>query len=71
MADEKPKPGDPMELVWFVLGALAIIIGLWLYSGAYKNADLKGLFLAPPPPVGPGGSYGPSDTNNYYNNPTQ
>jgi hypothetical protein len=56
MADE-PKGGGPMELLWMVLGALALLIALWFYSGAYKNADIKGLFLSPPPPVGPGGSY--------------
>ncbi|TSC68700.1 MAG: hypothetical protein G01um101456_528 [Parcubacteria group bacterium Gr01-1014_56] len=58
MADEKEK-GDPMKMLWLVLGVMAILVGLWFASGAYKNADLTGVFLAPPAPVGPGGGYGP------------
>ncbi len=59
MADEKKPSGGPMDMVWWVLGMLAILIFFWFYTGAYKNADLKGIFLAPPAPVGPGGSYNP------------
>jgi hypothetical protein len=58
MADEK-EAGSPFQLLWTVLAFMGILIFLWFASGAYKNADIKGLFLAPPPPVGPGGSYGP------------
>lgn len=58
MADEKEK-GDPMQMLWLVLGVMVILIALWFASGAYKNADLKGIFLAPPAPIGPGGAYGP------------
>ncbi len=58
MADEKEK-GSPMKMLWTVLGAMAILVVLWFASGAYKNADLRGIFLAPPAPVGPGGAYGP------------
>ncbi len=56
---EEPKKSNPMELLWWVVGVGAVLVGLWLASGAYKNADIGGLFIAPPPPVGPGGSYGP------------
>lgn len=57
MADEKTEKGDPMQMLWMVLGVMAILVFLWFASGAYKNADIKGLFLAPPAPLGPGGSY--------------
>ena len=59
MADEKPKKDDPMQMLLMVLGFLAVLIFLWFYTGAYKNADLRGVFISPPPPVGPGGAYGP------------
>ncbi len=71
MADE-PK-GDPMQMLLAVLGIMAILVILWFASGAYKKADLRGLFLAPPPPVGPGGAYGPQvgKPNPNYTNPNQ
>jgi hypothetical protein len=59
MAEEKKEAADPMKMLWLVVGAMAILAGLWFASGAYKNADVRGLFISPPPPVGPGGSYGP------------
>jgi hypothetical protein len=58
MADE-PKGEDPMATLLLVLAGMGVLVFLWFASGAYKNADVKGLFIAPPPPVGPGGSYGP------------
>lgn len=58
MADKEVK-GSPLDLLWLVGAALGTLIFFWFASGAYKNADVKGLFLAPPVPVGPGGSYGP------------
>lgn len=57
MAD-KP-PADPKKLLIEVLVAIGILVFLWFMSGAYKNADLRGVFLAPPAPLGPGGAYGP------------
>ena len=48
-----------MQLLWMVLGFLAVLIYLWFASGAYKKTDLGGVFLAPPAPVGPGNAYGP------------
>ena len=57
MADEPET--SPFQLFWMVLGFMAILIGLWFASGAYKKADLRGIFLAPPAPLGPGNAYGP------------
>ncbi len=59
MAEEKKEVGDPMKMLWLVLGTIGVIAFFWVASGAYKNADVGGLFVSPPPPVGPGGSYGP------------
>jgi hypothetical protein len=52
---------------------MAALIILWFLSGAYKNADLRGIFLAPPAPVGPGGAYGPQigQPNQNYTDPNQ
>jgi len=53
-----------------ILGFMAILVFLWIISGAYKKADLNGVFIAPPPPVGTGGGYGPQigTTSQYYYN---
>jgi hypothetical protein len=59
MAEHGSGGEDPIQLFIMVLGALALLVFLWFASGAYKNADLRGIFIAPPAPVGPGGSYGP------------
>jgi hypothetical protein len=71
MADE-PK-ADPMHMLLAVIGVMAALIILWFLSGAYKNADLRGIFLAPPAPVGPGGAYGPQigQQNQNYTDPNQ
>ena len=42
-----------------LLGIMAIIIFFWFATGAYKNTDLKGVFLTPPVPLGTGEAYGP------------
>ena len=44
----------------FILGVIGVLIVLWFAQGAHKAADLTGLFLHPPAPVGQGGSYGPT-----------
>ncbi len=62
MADEKVGE-DPMKLLLMVLGGMALLVFFWFMSGAYKNADLRGIFLAPPAPIGPGGAYGPQIGN--------
>jgi hypothetical protein len=58
MADKEPK-SDPHQILWLVGGTLAVLIFLWFATGAYKTTDVKGLFIAPLPPVGSGESYGP------------
>jgi hypothetical protein len=55
---EAPKE-SPYEIVWFVVGILGVLIALWWVQGGPGKADLRGIFLAPPPPVGSGESYGP------------
>ncbi|HVU79975.1 MAG TPA: hypothetical protein VHD37_01270 [Candidatus Paceibacterota bacterium] len=59
MAEHGGGSEDPMQLLVMVLGAMALLVFFWFASGAYKNADLRGIFIAPPAPIGPGGSYGP------------
>ncbi len=56
---EEHKKGDPMQLLWLVLVGMGVLIFLWFAGGGPKHADLRGLFLMPPAPVGPGGAYGP------------
>lgn len=60
MADEKPKGAGPMGDVIFILGVIGVLIVLWFAQGVHKAADVKGIFLHPPAPVGQGGSYGPA-----------
>ena len=60
MADEKPKGAGPMGDVIFILSVIGVLIVLWFAQGAHKAADIKGIFLHPPTPVGQGGSYGPT-----------
>ncbi len=64
MADEKKDAGaGVMGDVWWFVGFLAILIGAWLYTGGVGRADLKGIFLAPPQPLGSGNAYGPQIGN--------
>ncbi len=57
MADE-PKPDVMADALWFV-GILAVLVALWYFAGGPGKADLRGLFLAPPAPLGSGDAYGP------------
>jgi len=57
MADEKPH--DPMSDVWFVVLLLVGLVILWYASGGPSRADLRGILLSPPPPVGTGEAYQP------------
>lgn len=61
MADEEHKGSGQTagQAALSVLGMIAILIILWFANGGPSRADLRGLFLAPPAPVGPGNSYGP------------
>ncbi len=58
MADE-PK-GSVWDDVLFVVGGLAILVALWFFSGGPEKADLRGIFLSPPAPLGTGEAYGPT-----------
>ena len=60
MADEEKKEeGHPMQIVLFVVAILGALIVLWYYNGGPSRADLRGIFLAPPAPIGTGDAYGP------------
>lgn len=66
MSDDKKKAegGSDFEILWFVFGGLAILIGLWWWTGGPERADLRGIFLSPPQEAGgTGESYGPNDIN--------
>ena len=58
MAEEEKKE-SPVQSALFVLGFLGLLVVLWFANGGPSRADLRGLFLAPPPPVGTGEAYGP------------
>ncbi len=58
MADEKPK-GNPVGDLFFILAIIVVLIVLWFATGGPERANLKGIFLSPPPPLGTGESYGP------------
>jgi len=55
----KKDEGSPYEMLWFVGGILALLIALWWVQGGPEKADLRGIFLAPPPPIDTGDAYGP------------
>ena len=57
MADEPAH--DPMQEVYFIGGILVILLILWIANGGPARSDLRGIFLAPPPPLGSGEAYGP------------
>lgn len=58
MADEPKGPTATEDAFWF-FGVLAILVVLWYFAGGPGKADLRGLFLAPPQPLGSGEAYGP------------
>ena len=70
MPPKKEEQGSPYEMVWFVVGILAVLIALWWVQGGPEKADLRGIFLAPLPPLGTGEVYGPQigTTSEYYYN---
>lgn len=61
MAEEKKEGGAQSvgQAALSILGIIAILVILWFANGGPERADLRGIFIAPPPPVGPGGAYGP------------
>jgi len=63
MAEEKHEAENPMSIVYFVIGGVAILLAFWYFSGGPERSDLRGIFLKPPPPIGTGESYGPTIPN--------
>lgn len=59
MADEEKGDSNPMEVVYLVAGIIILLVVFWIANGGPSRADVKGLFIAPLPPVGSGESYGP------------
>ena len=57
MAEEKGPSATEDALFFF--GILAVLVVLWFLAGGPGKADLRGLFLAPPAPLGTGDAYGP------------
>ncbi len=47
----------------FVVAGLAMLVVLWYANGGPQKADLRGIFLQPPAPVGTGEAYGPTFDN--------
>lgn len=58
MADAPKGPTPTEDALWF-FGILAALIVLWYFAGGPGKADLRGLFLSPPAPLGNGEAYGP------------
>lgn len=58
MAD-KPEGGGPMNDLMMFIGFMIILVALWFFAGGPGKADLRGMFLAPPPPLNSGDAYGP------------
>jgi len=69
MADDDKKSGDPMNELYLFLGFMAILVALWYFAGGPGKADLKGLFLSPPAPLGTGEAYGPMFGNDASSTP--
>ncbi len=60
MADEHGSGGgSALEDLIFVVGFIVVLVVLWVYTGGPSRADLRGIFIHPPAPVGQGGAYGP------------
>lgn len=67
MADAPQE--SPYAIVWWLGGILGALILLWWVQGGPEKADLRGIFLAPPPPLGSGDAYGPQvGTTTYQQN---
>lgn len=70
MADEQPQGGH-YDILFFVGGILVVLVALWYYNGGPDKADLRGIFLAPPPPLGTGDAYGPQVGSSTYSGEQQ
>ena len=60
MAEGEGGGTTDIEMLIFVFGGFAVLVALWLWTGGAKHADLRGIFLNPPAPIGSGGAYGPT-----------
>ncbi len=62
MADDHGAGGGPgpLEDLIFIVGLIVVLVVLWFTYGGAKKADLRGIFIHPPAPVGQGGAYGPT-----------
>lgn len=58
MADDKGAGGGGMSDAIFIVLVIIFLMASWFLSGAAKNADVKSIFLSPPPPLGVGESIG-------------
>lgn len=67
MADEK-GPNVAEDALFFV-GFMVVLVVLWYFAGGPGKADLRGLFLAPPAPLGTGEAYGPQIGTSTENEP--
>ena len=59
MAGEAPEGGGAMGTAVFVFGGFILLVIVWYLSGGAERADLRGIFLQPPTPLGGGDAYGP------------
>ncbi len=59
MADDHKSGGGPLEDAIFIIGVIVVLVVQWVYTGGPSRADLRGIFIHPPAPVGQGGAYGP------------
>jgi hypothetical protein len=60
MAEEQKGGSGPLGDALFILGLIVVLAVLWFATGSHNGAEVKGIFLHPPPPVGQGGAYGPT-----------
>jgi hypothetical protein len=56
-----------------VVVGLVLLLVLWYANGGPQKADLRGVFLQPPTPLGNGAAYGPdvASSTTYYSNTNQ
>lgn len=62
MADENAGGGGDLEMVLFVFGGFAVLVGLWFATGGPSHTDFRGIFLNAPAPINNGNAYGPQIT---------
>ncbi len=61
MAEEKHEENGLQHLLMFFAG-FAALVAVWWFTGGPQRADLRGIFLEPPQPLGGGNAYGPGAT---------